>query len=156
MTLLRGLTFEAAGLTAGSSGYALHLYLSRSTYFPSYQIPHPYAMTDVAEAPPVPSTSAQPTIDASSATTHSPGTRQLEPEHAPPLENPEWGLKEILWPPEVWENQPQRRVRIVTQNANGPCSFIAICTYLTHYELFTYSKQRQYSYITWCYHHTTT
>lgn len=43
------------------------------------------------------------------------------------IESPEWGLKEIVWPPEVWEGQPQRTVKIVTQNANGPCSFIAIC-----------------------------
>jgi hypothetical protein len=49
----------------------------------------------------------------------------------PILENPEWGLKEIIWPPEPWEGQPQYRVRIVTQNANGPCSFIAICK--SHY-----------------------
>ncbi|KAG8798702.1 hypothetical protein FRC18_008567, partial [Serendipita sp. 400] len=29
-----------------------------------------------------------------------------------------------------WETQPRRRVRIVTQNTNGPCSFIAICNIL--------------------------
>jgi hypothetical protein len=46
------------------------------------------------------------------------------------IENPEWGLKEIVWPPEKWEGQDQRAVRIITQNANGPCSFIAICMLL--------------------------
>ena len=35
----------------------------------------------------------------------------------------EWGLKPIHWPPE----QPDRGLRIITQNENGPCSFIAIC-----------------------------
>ena len=35
-----------------------------------------------------------------------------------------WGLKPIHWPPE----QPDRVLRIITQNENGPCSFIAICT----------------------------
>ena len=35
----------------------------------------------------------------------------------------EWGLKPIHWPPE----QPERVLRIITQNENGPCSFIAIC-----------------------------
>ena len=35
-----------------------------------------------------------------------------------------WGLKPIHWPPE----QPERVLRIITQNENGPCSFIAICT----------------------------
>ena len=48
----------------------------------------------------------------------------------PVIENPEWGLKEIVWPPEKWEGQEQRAVRIITQNANGPCSFIAICMLL--------------------------
>jgi hypothetical protein len=56
------------------------------------------------------------------------GTQQQRPQTpVPVLENPEWGLKEIIWPPEPWEGEPQYRVRIVTQNANGPCSFIAIC-----------------------------
>jgi hypothetical protein len=55
-------------------------------------------------------------------------TRRLEqPPKIEKIENPEWGLKEIVWPPEPWENEPQRAVKIVTQNANGPCSFIAIC-----------------------------
>lgn len=48
----------------------------------------------------------------------------------PVIDNPEWGLKEIIWPPERWEGQEQRAVRIITQNANGPCSFIAICMLL--------------------------
>ncbi|CCA71587.1 hypothetical protein PIIN_05524 [Serendipita indica DSM 11827] len=63
---------------------------------------------------------------------HPPSERSRNEQMRQPekIESPEWGLKEILWPPEPWDGQPQRRVRIVTQNTNGPCSFIAICNIL--------------------------
>lgn len=44
-------------------------------------------------------------------------------EQAQKVTSVEWGLKPIHWPPE----QPNRVLRIITQNENGPCSFIAIC-----------------------------
>jgi hypothetical protein len=49
-----------------------------------------------------------------------PGTGR---EQARKVASVEWGLKPIHWPPE----QPERVLRIITQNENGPCSFIAIC-----------------------------
>ncbi|KAG8833911.1 hypothetical protein FRC17_009870 [Serendipita sp. 399] len=62
---------------------------------------------------------------------HSPHQHQQpDPTQPEPARAVEWGLKEIIWPPEDWEGQPRRRVRVVTQNTNGPCSFIAICNIL--------------------------
>ncbi|CAG8772163.1 1943_t:CDS:2, partial [Acaulospora colombiana] len=76
-----------------------------------------------------PSTAAN--SDKATRNTDTNGDEELRRLERPPetqkIENPEWGLKEIVWPPEPWENEPQRAVKIVTQNANGPCSFIAIC-----------------------------
>ena len=39
----------------------------------------------------------------------------------------EWPLKSILWPP--FSNDPTE-VKILTQEANGPCSFLALCNVL--------------------------
>jgi len=52
-----------------------------------------------------------------------PATEEPEREQAQKPRSVAWGLKPIHWPPE----QPDRVLRIITQNENGPCSFIAIC-----------------------------
>jgi hypothetical protein len=53
--------------------------------------------------------------------TEEPGAEQAQ--KAQKVKSVAWGLKPIHWPPE----QPKRGLRIITQNENGPCSFIAIC-----------------------------
>jgi len=75
----------------------------------------------------VPSTNPQAASEDTGGRTPEASQHQRPETPMPMPENPEWGLKEIIWPPEPWEGMPQYRVRIVTQNANGPCSFIAIC-----------------------------
>ncbi|KAF8573484.1 DUF544-domain-containing protein [Ramaria rubella] len=39
-----------------------------------------------------------------------------------------WHLKEIFWTPDP--KSPKKPIKIITQNFNGPCSFIAICNIL--------------------------
>jgi hypothetical protein len=79
-----------------------------------------------AEADPSPNTAAEvaPVLPQEATDLVKEGQHSTQ---KPVIGNPEWGLKEIVWPPEKWEGQEQRVVRIITQNANGPCSFIAIC-----------------------------
>jgi ubiquitin carboxyl-terminal hydrolase MINDY-1/2 len=71
------------------------------------------------EHEPFPSTSVVP-----ATATAVPAAGEPEGELVKKVKSVRWGLKPIHWPPE----QPERVLRIVTQNENGPCSFIAICT----------------------------
>lgn len=75
--------------------------------------------TPVGENTAGPSNQIQPGV--SEPATAVPAT---EGEQTKKVRSVEWGLKPIHWPPE----QPERVLRIITQNENGPCSFIAICT----------------------------
>jgi len=73
------------------------------------------------EHEPFPSTSVVP-----ATATAVPAAGEPEGELVKKVKTVRWGLKPIHWPPE----QPERVLRIVTQNENGPCSFIAICNIL--------------------------
>ncbi|EMD33380.1 hypothetical protein CERSUDRAFT_117993 [Gelatoporia subvermispora B] len=69
---------------------------------------------------------------------------ETTPEHEHSVEtsmHEVWYLKEISFQPEP--EAPTRRVKIVTQNFNGPCSFIAICNILIlrgHIQILPYER----------------
>lgn len=90
------------------------------------QVVDPSSSTKAAEVPTAPAL-PQETKEAKPQETQE--TQEGPPKQ--PVDNPEWGLKEIIWPPEPWEGHEQHRVKIITQNLNGPCSFIAICMLLS-------------------------
>ncbi|KIM62732.1 hypothetical protein SCLCIDRAFT_15738 [Scleroderma citrinum Foug A] len=55
-----------------------------------------------------------------------PPTEQIEASSLRSSQADVWYLKEISF----GDGEPKRRVKIITQNFNGPCSFIAICNIL--------------------------
>jgi hypothetical protein len=40
----------------------------------------------------------------------------------------EWKLKSVVFPPKAGPSTPQRSVKIIMQDENGPCSLIALCS----------------------------
>lgn len=56
------------------------------------------------------------------------GNQELEQEHTTSSTNEqEWPLKSMYWPP--FAEYP-RQVKILMQDLNGPCSFLALCNVL--------------------------
>jgi hypothetical protein len=87
----------------------------------------PIASTSTAAPETVagPSNQPQPLVsDSTVPATAVPAGEEPRREQVQKVRSVGWGLKPVHWPPE----QPKRVLRIITQNENGPCSFIAICT----------------------------